>query len=97
MIPAEITEQRSSESGQLLESLVQEWCHAITTPEHFSIKRNEGQESILLEILADSHAARYLIGTKGQTVEAMRLLCRQIGWRHGKRVSVEVVIWGELG
>jgi predicted RNA-binding protein YlqC (UPF0109 family) len=73
---------------ELLEILV---CGLVSDPTHVRIvEQRDGEESVF-EVDCDPADRGRVIGKRGRTVEALRVLLSAVGERKGRTVDVEVL------
>ncbi|MCF7812077.1 KH domain-containing protein [Candidatus Gracilibacteria bacterium] len=56
-----------------------------------SLEQTEDSLGTLISIRVNDEDMGKLIGKNGQTISALRLLCRSIGARNGQRVNLKVL------
>lgn len=60
-------------------------------PDKVVIQKIEGSQSTVLEINVDKNDTGQVIGRKGKTANAIRILSNAIGARSGRRIIIEIV------
>ena len=60
-------------------------------PEEVSVESFEEDDALVLELHVGDDDTGQVIGRSGRTVNALRLVMRACGAKHGRRVLVDVV------
>jgi predicted RNA-binding protein YlqC (UPF0109 family) len=78
----------SDKVADLVETIV---CGLVDDVESVSLDVTDGPEGTLIEISCSEESTGKIIGRRGRTIKAIRVLARALGQRLGTSVDVEVL------
>ncbi|WP_373999040.1 KH domain-containing protein [Bdellovibrio bacteriovorus] len=84
---AETSSTLRKEMNDLLESLIKQ---IVDAPESVSVSYRQGERTTVFEVSCSRVCMAKLIGSKGRTVNALRILVTSIMAKHGARAVIEI-------
>lgn len=83
--------ERSSIKDQVNELAETIFRALVDNPNQLRLAVLEGQQSVVVEVSADSQDIAKIIGQKGRNIQAVRVILNSVGVKLGKRITVEVL------
>lgn len=63
----------------------------VDNPNQLHLTVIEGEQSVIVEVNAESRDVAKIIGQRGRNIDAVRTILNSVGVKLGKRITVEVI------